>query len=200
MKLLTILKIVHQFIIQNEDIYNKTFYNNPFNFSFIGKLNNLKDIPNTNNTKLKMNEVDEKANCNFYKDENSNSKLECNLHLKDDIKNTDLTFEESEINIGDKSIFINGLNKVHFSYILNKEPKDNKPKTNKYYYNKDNSNHKGLIIPVSIVAVVVTIGTLTAIWFYLTKLKKSNFVQNIIESEQSMNNNNTQTTNINRIK
>ena len=71
------------FIIENNDLVNKTITNIPFYFSFNGILKGDKSInlPNKAEAELEVYGLNDTAKCNFLKDEKLNANMTCMLNI-----------------------------------------------------------------------------------------------------------------------
>ena len=140
----------------------------------------------------------------------TNANLTCSLDLMSNTKTTNLTFKDNEVTIGNKSLYLISLNKIQFAYSNSgpSESPDSSDTDNKngtfsqrsYLNSKKGSDHKAVIISVSIVAVVVVIGGLLAIWLYLSKIKKAKALSVSENVKVASNQDDSGATNIDMIK
>ena len=161
------------FMLQNNNLNNKTFNNKIIDFSLYGKLNKIKTasnkiITNHNNIEMELNEIKEKALCNFTKDEKLNANFSCNLEMNNNASSSNLTFKNNEIKIGDVNLYINELNKINFSY-------EKEERINPIYKKKSSKNHTAIIV-VCIIAGVVVIAAAVFTLLYIFKWRKKNNV------------------------
>ena len=180
------------FVIEKNNLDKKIFNANPINFYLFGKIKERDELSDNKNISIEFNEINEKALCDFNKEKSNqeiNANLSCSLKLANDSKDTDLSFKQNEIKLGDKYLYINSLNKIQFSY----EADLTENSSQKRIYNRnDSSEHKTVIIVVSIIVSVVAIGGLIATLLCLTKKRKNTNIQNSAENSQG----NTQISNI----
>ena len=181
---------------------NITSNTNKFEFNFAGTLvdknNKLSD---TNNVELEIKDRTEKALCDFEKGSNQNANLDCALSLKGSyiIKNnmliisrklasgvTELAFKDNLIKINNNDVYVNRLNEVKLIQDPNYVQEENNVHVN---YKKSGSNHKALIITLSIVIGVIVIGIVVAIAVYLAKKKPvPNVTQNSTANSMTIEN------------
>ena len=201
------------FIIKNNNLENNIYRTSPINFYLQGTLKERDDLTNIKNISMNMNEINDKAICDFYKDDTTSTNFTCSLEINNNTQTTNLTFKDNEVTIGDKFIYLNSLNKIQFAYsnLGQSESSDsidtgNKNETNSqrsYINRKKSSDHNTIIISVSIVAGVVVIGGLLVIWLYISKIKKAKTLnpESISQGiKASTNVDETGVTNINMIK
>ena len=206
----TLNSLPNVFMIKNNNLENNIYSNSPINFYLKGQLKERDELSNSKNIELNMNEIDDKAVCDFNKDDATNANLTCSLDLMSNTKTTNLTFKDNEVTIGNKSLYLISLNKIQFAYSNSgpSESPDSSDTDNKngtfsqrsYLNSKKGSDHKAVIISVSIVAVVVVIGGLLAIWLYLSKIKKAKALSVSENVQVTSNQDDSGATNIDMIK
>ena len=171
--------------IQGDNLHNKVFSSSPINFYLKGNLTQQRDddLSNSNNVELSLNEIGNKAICDFYKNSNTDANLTCSLEVPTNTGVTNLTFKDNEVTIGNNSLYLNSLNKIQFTYNTQANSTEPEPSsttgevTGQRMYNRKKSNsHKAAVIVVSIIAGVVVLGGLIAAILYFSKFNKPKVV------------------------
>jgi len=190
-----------RFLIERNYSDNKTFTDRPFNFSFNGNLKGKKAsiLPNNGVTQIEIYGINETAKCNFSKNVELKSNLTCALDLNENQELNNISFKNPEIKIGDNYLFLNHINKLHFSF-----EKSNEIDKINVNNNKKSSNNNTLIIVLCVINGVIVLGGLTVGVLYILKKNKQNNinkeknVKNIVDQSNIENNDyNASTTNIN---
>ena len=149
-------------IFEMDKIQNKTAKDNIFNFKIEGKINK-EMIKGNDSIELELNEIEDKANCNFIIEDYKKGNLNCLIDINKYKNNSLLTFKTSEFNIKNHVIYASKLNEIYLiNYI-----KDNISE----YDNKNGDNKKAIIIGCC-VAGVFLIGGCIALIIYLLKRRK----------------------------
>ena len=152
----TIEDLLKYVVFEMNQIENPRANNYIFDFKIEGKIN--KEIaPGSIKADLELNEIEEKAACNFVVEEDKyTSNLNCKMDISKYKEMTLFTFKTSEINTDDNDIFLAKLDEV--SLINEKDEEEKK-------------NYTAIII-VSVIAGVLVIGGTTALIIYFIKCKK----------------------------
>ena len=171
--------------IQGDNLHNKVFSSSPINFYLKGNLTQQRDddLSNSNKVELSLNEIGNKAICDFYKNSNTDANLTCSLEVPTNTGVTNLTFKDNEVTIGNNSLYLNSLNKIQFTYNTQGNSTEPEPSsttgevTGQRMYNRKKSNsHKAAVIVVSVIAGVVVLGGLIAAILYFSKFNKPKVV------------------------
>ena len=181
--------------------------NKPFNLTNNHNGNILRSLDYLeclDNIEFEMVKIENTAICSFCSEENLNASLTCTLILNKDIEEQNLSFATSEIKINGtaQSIYIPKLNQINLNYIKEKdEDNDNSynetkpeikteiikseivetdvtPVIGEKLKRKKSSNY-GWIIGLSIGGGVIFLGALTAVFFYLLRIKKNKKIFNV---------------------
>ena len=130
------------------------------------------DLSNTNNVELTLNQISNKAICDFYKNSNTDANMTCSLDVPTNTGVTNLTFKNNEVTIGNNYLYLISLSKIQFNY--NTQANSNEPEssnTGKKMYNREKSKSYKTAIIIGVVAGVVGIGGLIAAILYFCKFK-----------------------------
>jgi len=133
------------------------------------------DLSNSKNVELTLNEIDDTAICDFYKNSNTDANMTCSLEITSNTGVTNLTFKDNEVTVGNNSLYLNSLNKLQFTYQNSSEPESSSTEESvaqRMYNRKKSNSHKAAVISVSVIAGVVVIGGLIAAILYFSKFNK----------------------------
>ena len=171
------------FRINNDTLTNKNFSGKSCDFSFLGKINKDDDeLINKAKLSIPMNEIEEKTECLFYKDNNLNSSLNCSLEIKNESNNYNLSFNtQQELKIGNTPFFIKRLYLYNISYIQTEEEFSNN--NGSIIYRKSSSGISGGAIAAIIIIFAIILGGLTAASVYYFKIRKSELIKLDVHSD-----------------
>ena len=155
--------------------------NNNFEFSLSGKLVDKKNVlSNTKNVKIPLKDRAENVICDFTKGSEQNAYLDCKLTINSSnvkkrfLSIIDMQFKDNLVKVGNTDVYMNKLNDVHLIQDPDYQPAEESKGTR--VFKKSSSDHKGLIIALSVVIGVIVIAAIITTAICLKKKGKGQAV------------------------
>jgi hypothetical protein len=145
-------------IFSMDEISNQTASNYIFDFKIEGKMNKAIN-PVTIPAELELNEIEEKANCNFVVEENQKANLNCKINIEQYKEQKLFTFKAAEIITDENDIYLSKIDEV---LLINDGEKEEEKK----------KNNTGLIVGCVVGGVVLLSGIITLIVCFVKKKRK----------------------------
>ena len=134
-----------------------------FDFNIDGKIN--KELNPINiNTKLKLTEIEEEADCNFNIEQDKKANLNCKINLENYKDKKSFSFKTSEIKTEDNDIYLSKINDI----LLINKPEEEEEKEDKEKEDKEKKKSYTVIIAVCVICgVILLIGISILVYFYI---------------------------------
>ena len=159
----TIVELFKYVTFEMNEVNNQTTNNYNFNFTIEGSIN--KEIsPKSIDAELELNDIKEKANCNFNIEEDKKANLNCKLNIDKYKAKKLFTFKTSEIITEDNEFYLAKLDEVVLINSVEDEKEEKEEKKEK--------NNIAIIVICIVVGVLVIVG-LIALTIYLIKKNKA---------------------------
>jgi hypothetical protein len=136
----TIVELFKYVTFEMNEVNNQTTNNYNFNFTIEGKIN--KEIsPKSIDAELELNDIKEKANCNFNIEEDKKANLNCKLNIDKYKAKKLFTFKTSEIITDDNEFYLAKLDEVVLINSVEDEKEEKEEKNNDKKSEDNNKNN-----------------------------------------------------------
>ena len=169
----TIVELLKYVTFEINEIQNITAKNYIFDFKIEGKIN--REVPEKSiDTELELNEIEDKASCNFNIEEDKNATLNCIININKYKEQEIFSFKSAEIKTDENDFYLAKIDEV---LLINKKEEAKK-------------KNYTILISICISAGVVVIAAIIIITIVLVRKykKKSQVGEKVIETDKVIKN------------